>query len=521
MEREGIGPRLGGITNMLDEKYLLSFISDPAKTVESGNPRAVALTRRYRMIMPAFGFLKPEEMKDIIAYIRNETDTRHISPLAVDETQTGTLDRLAAPVTKSGLTITLEDFIKIPPSAEKMPLTRIATMRPHPAGDGTLFVSDQRGMIYRIRDGVVNQFLDIKPLTDNFVTEPGLGTGLGSFAFHPDYMSNGLMYITHTEKFTGKKADYEYHDSIEVSLQWVLSELKIKDVRGATFEGSRRELLRINVPDVVHGVQDIGFVPGSGRNDEDFGLLYMGIGDGGSTIGKHPELCHKTISLLGTIIRIDPLGNNSKNGRYGIPAGNPFVQNPDPETRKEIYALGFRNPHRLSWDNGPERRLFSADVGESNFEEVNLVVKGGDYGWNAREGSYAIAPADLKNVFKIPETDTAHYIDPFAVYDHIDGNAISGGYVYHGKLTALEGMYLFGDIVNGRLFYVDTRPGATDRAVHELTIKTASGLTDLKQLSGSRRVDVRIEFNRYHGEMYILTKPDGMIRRIREAGVSQ
>jgi len=512
MEQEEIGPRLGGVTSLLSEKELVAFIKNPNHAIESGNARAVSLSKRYKMIMPPFDFLKDEEIRSILGYIASETKLHNIAPLEV-KTDTALNARLAQPVIKTSLRIELEDFVTIRPSSDKMPRTRIANMRPHPSQDGTLYVSDQRGIIYRINGIEVTTFVDLKNQVDDFVNEPGLGTGLGSFAFHPDYLRNGLIYITHTEPLKGKPADYAYNDSIKVALQWVVSEWKMDDVKSPVFRGKRRELLRINVPNVVHGTQDIGFNPEAAKGDKDYGMLYIGTGDGGSTISKHPELCHSLHSLLGTIIRIDPLGNNSKNGHYGIPADNPFTGEKG-EIYKEIYSYGFRNPHRLSWHNG---KLFSAEVGESNFEEVNVIVKGGDYGWNVREGNFGISSKDLKNVYPVPETETGKFEKPYLQYDHIDGNAISGGYVYEGPIAALKDKYIFGDIVNGRIFYANIDPKLTDRSVYELIIVRNGKETNLVEMSGSKRVDLRVEYDRFTKQLYIMTKSDGKIRRVSKA----
>ncbi|MDQ6479878.1 PQQ-dependent sugar dehydrogenase [Dyadobacter sp. LHD-138] len=515
---EGIGPRLGGITHLLSEKSLTDFILNPAKVIDSGDLRAVNLSKKFKMVMPSFDFLKPAEINSILAYIHKETALNPIEPLVV-KTETDavstTSERVGVPVKKSGITIELEDFVQIPASSDKPPLTRIANMRPHPTADGSLFVSDQRGIIHHIHKGQVSTFLDIRQKIDHYINAPGLGTGLGSFAFHPDYQKNGLIYITHTEAFTGKKADYEFNDSIKVAMQWVVSAWKINDVKSAVFEGSRRELLRINVPSGVHGTQDINFIPGIDKKDPDYGMLFIGTGDGGSTIGKHPELTHHLNSLLGTIIRIDPLGNNSPNGKYGIPSDNPFVNNPDPGTRKEIWAFGFRNPHRMSWDLNHGKIMFSAEVGEGNFEEVNVIVKGGDYGWNTREGSYGISPSDLKTVFKV--SDSEKYIRPYLEYDHLDGNAISGGSVYEGALTALKDKYIFGDIVNGRIFFANINRQLSDSTVYEIGIIQNGEPTNLQKMSGSKRVDLRVEYDYFTREMYMMTKSDGKIRRISKA----
>ncbi|TDB65283.1 PQQ-dependent sugar dehydrogenase [Arundinibacter roseus] len=518
---DGIGPRLGGITKLKSEQALLDFIKNPAKAIESGDLRAVSQFQKYKLMMPPFDYLDDASLRSIVAYIDKESTERNLTPLVVetkDVAKNAAPERLIAPVQKSNLKIELEDFVTFPATSPTPPKTRIATMRSHPSANGSLFVSDQRGIIYRINQQQIHTFLDIRPLLENYTNVPGLGTGLGSFAFHPDFLENGLMYITHTEKFAGKPADYEFPDSIKVALQWVLSEWKMNSIQDTVFQGERRELLRINVPGSVHGTQDIGFTPNIPKNDPDYGMLYIGTGDGGSTIGKHPELTHTLRSLLGTIIRIDPRGNNSRNGNYGIPADNPFVNNSEPGVYKEIWAYGFRNPHRLAWhQHKGERILLSAEVGEVNVEEINHIVKGGDYGWNQREGSFGISTKNLKQIFPVEDAPNEHFIKPFAQYDHIDGNAVSGGYVYEGALKELQDLYIFGDIVRGRLFYLSLENGLTDPVIRELFITQNGQLTDLVKMTNTKRVDLRIVYDEKKKEMFIMTKSDGKLRRISKA----
>lgn len=517
---EGIGPRLGGVTNALPKTALVAFIQNPSTVIASGNPRAVSLQQKYKQTMPAFDFLKPAEITSILAYIDKESRLRNIPPLTVANPTAvaETPERLIAPVASSDLKIELEDFIQLPATGEKRPMTRLATMRPFPANDGTLFVSDQRGIIYRIKDGQYAIFLDIREKIADFINVTGLGTGLGSFAFHPDFLTNGLIYITHTEAYKNQKADYAYADSVRVRLQWVLSEWKMKDVSSPTFEGTRRELLRLNMPSDVHGVQDIGFEPAIPKTDPNYGKLFIGIGDGGSTIGRHPELAHSKHSFLGTIIRIDPLGTNSRNGNYGIPSDNPFVNDPDPGIVKEIWAYGFRNPHRMAWDKVNGRSiLLASEVSESNFEEINLIEKGKDYGWNVREGNFGISYRELKKVFKLQPGEEGDYQKPLAAYDHIDGNAISGGYVYRGNLAALQGKYVFGDIVNGRVFFISIDPDMSDPVIREITVVHNGKKTSMEAITGSKRVDLRICYNEFTREMFLMTKSDGKIRKIVKA----
>jgi hypothetical protein len=163
-------------------------------------------------------------------------------------------------------------------------------------------------------------------------------------------------------------------------------------------------------------------------------------------------------NVLGKILRIDPLGRNSANGKYGIPPDNPFVGKPG---ANEIFAYGFRNPFRMSFD--PFGRLFVGDVGQNNIEEVDLVTSGGNYGWHVKEGTF-LFDQDGPNSDTDPEVGKgfvyadspgmpAKLIDPIAQYDHADGPdkpetriAVIGGFVYRGhKLNELRGQYVFGD----------------------------------------------------------------------------
>lgn len=520
LEEEGIGPQLGGVTEILTGDALVNFIKNPAKVIASGDPRAVALFNKYNLMMPPFEHLDASALESVVAYLNHETKSRNLKPLIVEPINSKTeTTRLVAPVQKSNLRIEVEEFVELPASSTKAPRTRIATMRSHPSGDGTLLVGDQNGLIHRINRGQVNTWFDIRSRIENFVNTPGLATGLGSFAFHPDFMKNGLVYITHTEAYTGKPADYAYADSIKVALQWVLSEWKMNNPLDTVFEGSHRELLRINVPGNVHGTQEIAFSPNLSKSHPDYGMLYMGTGDGGSTIGRHPELTHNTRSLLGTIIRIDPRGTNSPNGRYGIPADNPFASSIDPLVRKEIWAYGFRNPHRLTWWDSPKGRiLLSAEIGERNVEEINIVEKGQNYGWNVREGDFEISTSQLDKIYQVqdPETDK-QYRKPFAQYDHQDGNAISGGYVYKGKLEALRDKYIFGDIVKGRLFYLNMDPDLSDSTIRELFITENGATTTLEQLTNTKRIDLRVSYDPISEQMFIMTKGDGKIRKITKA----
>ena len=460
LEADGFGPPLGGITSVRSKDALMDFIQNPSKVIASNEERAVSQLTRYKQVMPAFEWMQEKEISSILSYIHHESELHHIEATSIqdDSTNAGLTGRLVAPVKKSGLKIELEEVVQIPRIKDTSPDLGIVTLRAHPSGDGTIFVSDQNGVLYKVSNGKADIFLDVRKHIKDFQSGPGIATGVGSFDFHPDFLNNGLIYITYAETFKGQKADYLISDSIKSEVQWIISEWKMDDVKSPVFSGTHRELLRLHAPTFAHGCQDIGFIPDLKKNDPEYGLLYFGYGDGGANNIKHPELCHHLRSFLGTVMRIDPAGNNSKNGKYGIPADNPFVNETDPLTVKEIYAYGFRNPHRLTWDPANNNRLMVTDIGEANIEELNIVEKGGDYGWPNREGNFGITTTkDMKTVYKLGKSDLDRFKKPFAQYDHQEGNAISGGYVYEGNLTPLKNKYVFGDIVNGQTILCEHR----------------------------------------------------------------
>jgi mono/diheme cytochrome c family protein len=525
---DGIGPPLGGITSLLSEAELLTQITQPEQVIASGDPRANALLRRYKVAMPSFAPLGETKIRAIIAFLASETERQNLSPFAVDlDSANQPVTRLIPPVAKSNLVIELEDYVQIPTVAGHPPDKGIATLRSSPVNDSAFFVSDQMGLIYRVQDRSPQVFLDIRQFLPQFVFAPGIGTGLGSFAFHPDFPTNGLFYTTHAEAFPGPPAindgafderEFDYTvlaPTVTPPLQWVLSEWQATDTTAPKFTGTRREVLRLNTPTTAHGCQDLDFAPVTDRDDPDYGLLYLGIGDGGSNNLKRPELCHDPRSILGSLFRIDPLGHNAPNGQYGIPPDNPFAATTDPAIHREIWAYGFRNPHRFSWDTRYGHRLFLADIGETNVEELNLIARGGDYGWSTIEGTTRIdIMTDAKVVFPASPAELAPFHPPFAQYDHEDGRAISGGFVYLGPLAALHGKYVFGDIVTGRLFFINMDESLSDSTIYELNLTRDGEATTIRTLSDQSRAHMRIGYDAHAHDLFVMTKADGMIRRV-------
>jgi mono/diheme cytochrome c family protein len=529
LAQDGFGPPLGGVTTLFTEAELLERIRDPGKLIASGDARAAALLRRYKAPMPPFAHVAQEDLSAILGYLHQESTAQKLTAFVVDgHAAVDTPARLVPAVAKTNLSIELEDVVQIPRLPGRTAYKGITLLRPDPREDGVLFVDELMGLLYRVKDRQVSAFLDVRDIFAEFICDPGVASGLGSFALHPEFVRNGIFYTTHSETFRGTPAINSSDIPADVPaytsppLEWVLTEWRLTDPTAATFAGTHREVLRFVTPTTGHGSQELAFAPVTDRNDPDYGMLYLGCGDGGSINLKRPDMAGHPRTLLGAIMRIDPAGTNSANGHYGIPADNPFAQSQDPMIRKEIWAFGFRNAHRLSWDLVHGKRMIAVDIGESNVEEVNLIEKGGSYGWGVGsiEGTARIdVMKDAKIVTPATAAELAPHRLPHGQYDHGDGPAITGGYVYRGPLEALHGKYIFGDIVNGRLFFMNFDAGLTDRTIYELNVMRDGAVTSVKALSNVDRAHLRIGYDGRTGEMYLLTKDDGMIRRITRAYV--
>lgn len=515
--QDGIGPQLSSITKDVSREWLTSFIKEPQHMIASGDERAKNLYAKYKVMMPSFTTLKEEEIMHIIAFLNAHKEVVQVSK----DDSLAEKDPIPSKIPLSGMVADLQLITQMPASSDsgKLPLTRITQMIVQPATNN-LFVLDLRGRLYRVQQNKPLLYMDMAKLKPAFINQPGLGTGFGSFAFHPDFTKNGLLYTTHTEPPGTAKADFNYNDSIKVTLQWVLTEWKTDHPDALVFAGKSRELLRINMVTGIHGMQEIVFNPLSKPGDADYGLLYAGIGDGGCAEEGFGFLAHNKANLWGTVIRIDPSGTNSGNRRYGIPAINPYAGNN--KMAGEIYAMGFRNPHRMTWTKAGD--MLVSNVGQSNIESINLVKPGNDYGWPIREGNFVVNPdGDLSNVYALAANDSIYKVTyPVVEYDHDEGKAVSGGYEYlDTAIPALKGKFLFGDIPSGRLFYVDIKDirQGDFAPVREWNIAANGTAATLKDLCGSDRVD--LHFGRdAQGALYIMTKADGRIYKIVSAAVN-
>ena len=522
---DGFGPPLGGVTELLAPSRLVEWVRDPSKVVAAGDVRANALFRRYKLIMPTLAHLTPDDVTAILSFIHAESVAQHLAPFALDP-NAPPATRLVPPVAMSRLVVEVEDYVEIPRLPGRTAYKGITLLRPDPREAGALFTDELMGLLYRVQDRRVSVFLDVRGIFPDLLCDPGVASGLGSFALHPDFVHNGIFYTTHSETFRGRPAVNSTDIPPDVPkyetppLEWVLTEWRLTDPAATAFAGTHREVMRFVTPTTGHGSQEIAFAPAADARDPDYGLLYLGLGDGGSTNLKRPDMSGHPRTFLGAILRIDPAGHNGANGQYGIPADNPFASSRDPAIRKEIYAYGFRNAHRISWDFAHGRRMIAVDIGESNVEEVNLIEKGGAYGYGVGglEGTTHLdAKADAKVVRAATAAELASGLPPFGEYDHSDGAAVTGGYVYRGPLAALRGRYVFGDIVSGRLFFMNLDAEPADHTIYELNLVRDGAVTSLKALGRLDRAHLRVGYDDRTGDLFFLTKGDGMIRRVTKA----
>ena len=316
-------------------------------------------------------------------------------------------------------------------------------------GSGRLFIVEQSGRVLILLNGqlLVTPFLDISaqlpPLNAGFDER-----GLLGIAFHPEFEANGRFFVRYSIPRAGQATEPCF-GTPRGCHEEVLAEFSCP-VGSNVANPNGTILLRVDKPEFNHNAGHIEFGPD--------GYLYMTLGDGGgANDGLHlPTLPHGPTGnaqnidvLLGKMLRLDV----DSGPPYAAPPDNPFVGQPG---RDEIYAYGFRNPYRFTFDQG---QLIVADVGQNMFEEINLVVKAGNYGWVKREGLHCFDP--FAPTVPPELCDIAGLLDPVAEYNHDDGISVTGGYVYRGSQSpTLVGTYIFGDFSTaftpalGRLFYI-------------------------------------------------------------------
>ena len=326
---------------------------------------------------------------------------------------------------------------------------------------GRTFIYDQAGLIWVLNNGVkaLAPALDLRP---RMVTLGGNydERGLLGLAVHPNFAQNPLIY-TYTSETNGRPGDFQtvLSPGVTNNHQSVIAEWRISAGNANLVDASsRREILRIDQPQSNHNGGTMRFGPD--------GMLYIALGDGGAAddqgeghvAGGNGQYLE---NVYGKVLRINVDTRNSANGQYGVPANNPFVGTAGID---EIYAYGLRNPFSFSFDR-TSGALYLGDVGQNAIEELDIIVSGGNYGWSVKEGTFYFDAngSAAGYVTTVPTREVPpNLIDPIAQYDHDDGFAIVGGYVYRGtQFPALSGKYVTGDwgtfgAPSGRLYYLDT-----------------------------------------------------------------
>jgi glucose/arabinose dehydrogenase len=411
-----------------------------------------------------------------------------------------------------------------------------------------LFIVDQPGRIVALHltTRAKTVFLDVSALLVPLGVHFGPGCppdqpqegpsfderGLLGLAFHPDFAANGRFYTYTSEPVTGPPTfPTTLPPGTPPDHQNVISEWTAANPADPTagVTGDRRVLLRVDWPQFNHDGGDLAFGPdgllyismgdGGGADDQD-GQLFAVVGTCGAEapmVGHGPEGNGQRLTTpLGKILRIDVNGRTAANGQYGIPTDNPFV-GARGGVIPEIFALGFRNPYRFSFDRGTGQ-LFVGDVGQNDIEEVDLVIKGGNYGWRLKEGTFCFDPDGIEadSGIATPDCPAAlppDLIDPIAQYDtHHEGHSVVGGFVYRGdQLPELSGRYIFGDFA--RVFKFPAGPHDYGRLFH-LSADAAGGLRQIQEfhIQGGNALSLAVlGFGQdAAGEIYVLGNVSGL-----------
>ena len=409
-------------------------------------------------------------------------------------------------------------------------------------GTCRLFVNDFRGPLHSVSydSRRVELYVDVGDPKWNLELDfksSGRDYGFGSFAFHPQFNQPGtpgfgkFYTILETSNKT-PEPDFIPWNQTHDHFDTVLLEWTAIDPAASVYDGGPpRELIRIQQPHKYHNGGQISFNPLAAPGDPDFGKLYVSTGDGGFSGDPYGHSLNLSY-IFGKILRIDPLGSDSANGRYGVPEDNPFVGKPG--RLGEIYAYGMRNPQRFGWDSRTGDLLVT-DVGQDVIEEISIAVPGANLGWNRWEGSFRLHPRRIAAGHYPVDLDHPRgdpgVTYPIVEFDHKDtvfkaAVAITGIVVYReDAIPELKDKLLFGDIVSGEVFYVqvdeplDGGQGKIRRVLfnHEGETKTLLQLVQESRhrqgLSEIPRADLRFGVGP-DGQVFLLNKRDGVIRRL-------
>lgn len=400
-------------------------------------------------------------------------------------------------------------------------------------GTSRMFVNDMRGPLYSVSyDGrTVTRYLDIDdPSWGVGVRSDGRERGFQSFAFHPDFGRQGAagygrLYTWTDTPNLGPDADFTTGAG-DTSHHTVLLEWSARDAAATVYDGGPpREIARFEQPYGNHNGGHIAFDPTVEPGAPDYGLLYVGVADGGSGGDPH-DLAQNLASAFGKILRIDPLGSDAPGGEYGVPSTNPYVDDGDPATLGEIWVSGVRNPQRFGWDPSTGR-VFVADIGQGTVEEVSLASAGANLGWNVWEGSYRYSGRREVDASR-PRSDP-RFVYPVAEYAHGDPlllgrAAVTGVHVCRtGAIPQLRNRVLFADFPSGEIFHFDADdlPRGGNRGFrrvllrHGGEVKTFLQLVQEKNRAQGREPAQRADLRFGAGpedRIFLLDKHDGTIR---------
>ncbi len=443
-------------------------------------------------------------------------------------------DPISAGIEKGNIIVEVEKLFQFPKlsdtgnaGATTNAHARIQYLNSVGDGSGRLAVNDLRGPLYMTDENGESPklYLDHReyPLSFDASSMPN-ETGFLGFAFHPEFGEKGKpgfgkLYTAISAVSGSGEADYLADDA--ASHESVLIEWTADNPGSAPFKGTYRELFRIGQFAPNHSIGTVSFNPSARPGTNDYGKLYFCLGDGGA--GFDPKDYGQSLaSPHGAILRIDPL-DRAGGKAYGVPQDNPFVSTQG--AAPEIWVYGLRHPQHFSWDSNG--RLFICDIGQRMVEEVNIGVKGGNYGWRLREGTFSsgasVEGLKVGPVYELPLQKDDDFIDPVAQYDHDEGKAIGSGFVYEGKaLEKLIGKFVFADIVRGRIFYIDTDNLQAGKLaeIQELRLVVDGKEQDLIDVVGypntyapGNRADLRFGIDE-DKELYLLTKGDGWVRKL-------
>jgi hypothetical protein len=404
-------------------------------------------------------------------------------------------------------------------------------------GTKRLFVSDMRGPLYSVSyDGkTVTLYVDVNDSTWGVhVQSQGRERGVQSFAFHPQFAQRGApgygkFYTWADSRNTQAQADFVPPSGDGNTHHTVLHEWTAKDAAAATYDGGApRELFRFRQPYSNHNGGMAAFNPLARSGSPDFGLLYIGNGDGGSG-GDPLNAAQDLTNGFGKILRIDPMGRNSRNGKYGIPASNPFADGKTANALPEIFAYGLRNPQRFAWDS-KNGNMFVSDIGQGMVEEVDVVKAGDNLGWNTWEGSFKYV--GRQGVDATNSRSDEKVVFPLVEYAHGDPvisnrAAISGLHVFRGNaVPPLQNKVVFSDLPSGEILFfdADNLPRGGSEGIGRVLLKQGDGapkkLLQLTQEQNAKqgktpttRTDTRLS-GAADGRVFIINKADGIIRVI-------